>query len=643
VKVNPITRRDLLALLVVVLAAAVVRLGEIDIVPFLYDQALLSQLAQDTASLKSIPLLGLPTSVGIPAPATSIYVMALPYLISDSPVFATAFVAVLNIGGVALLWLIGHRYFSRLVGLVGGLVYALNLWAILYSRTIWTPDLHTPFILLAFWVGCLGFIEGKRWARITCLPLFMFAAQVYMWALPLAPAFTLLVWLGRRQVTRPAALREWGLSLAITLLLMLPYAIGVVQGGLIAAGDFLASRQERNIHLDSKALAIAGQFVTSIGVEPHIVGDAMVADLWAAIPSPAPIWVIILGGFTVLGIVGVWWRYRSWAGILTLWALSMLIMLTPTWTDIYPQYFVPLLPIFALWAGVGVETFILRLPGTRFSRAVAAVGLGAVFATQILAWFVMLNYTKSHYPTSSAFGTVLQDVIPVRDELAQYRQVVVVTNDYWTQYDQEPMVWRALLHGSVTCLRAIGGNSFAVFPIEPFAVLTTPRAPKSPANNVYVTYASEIFPARSGEGQYTVSFFEKAPDWNGPILIPIAPVTFESGAQLIGYALEPGLLLLEWSITRDDGGDYQYFGHFLGAAGERIGQRDTTFLPGGYWCEGDRIITWIDIALPEASQTLRVGMYAVGQGQLSGQIYASNVVDAAGNAAGQWVDIPLIE
>jgi hypothetical protein len=85
--------------------------------------------------------------------------------------------------------------------------------------------------------------------------------------------------------------------------------------------------------------------------------------------------------------------------------------------------------------------------------------------------------------------------------------------------------------------------------------------------------------------------------------------------------------------------NYQYFGHFLDQSGERIGQRDTSFWPSKYWCEGDTAVTWIEIALPEGTATLRVGMYVLERGQ----IIASKVLDDGGQPVGQWVDISLTE
>ena len=127
--INRVRRNDFLILLVVLFAAALVRLGEPGTVEFKLDEAWLTRLARDFAAGGALPLTGMPSSVGVPNPPASVYVMALPFAVTSNPVAATMFVAALNVAGVGLLWLIAHRFLGRTVALVAGLAYALSPWA----------------------------------------------------------------------------------------------------------------------------------------------------------------------------------------------------------------------------------------------------------------------------------------------------------------------------------------------------------------------------------------------------------------------------------------------------------------------------------------------------------------------------------
>ncbi|MCA9913388.1 MAG: glycosyltransferase family 39 protein, partial [Anaerolineae bacterium] len=202
--INPIKQRDWLLLALVLLCAAVVRFGQPGIVEFFHDDAMLSTLAQNMAAGEYFPVTGINSSVGIPNPPTSVYVMALPFFFDSNPMTAILFVMGLNVLGVGILWLIAQRYFGRTVALVAGLSYALSPWAALYSRKIWAQDFHTPFVLLGILLGLYGFWEAQRrsetehprwrlssheWAQIFTLPVLLFAFQIHFAAWALIPVY----------------------------------------------------------------------------------------------------------------------------------------------------------------------------------------------------------------------------------------------------------------------------------------------------------------------------------------------------------------------------------------------------------------------------------------------------------------------
>ena len=137
--VNLRRRADLLALLLILFAAAAMRLGRSGVVEYFHDDAMLTTLALEMAAGERFPLTGILSSTGIPNPPTSVYVMAIPFSLSSDPNAAIHFIMLLNVGGVGLLWLMARRYFGRRAALIAGLAYAVNPWAVLFSRKIWAP------------------------------------------------------------------------------------------------------------------------------------------------------------------------------------------------------------------------------------------------------------------------------------------------------------------------------------------------------------------------------------------------------------------------------------------------------------------------------------------------------------------------
>jgi fucose 4-O-acetylase-like acetyltransferase len=630
--VNSITRRDLLGLTLVLLIAAIMRLTEPGIIEFLHDEAYLSLLAQDWVAGGPIPFTGIPSSVGIPNPPISLYIMAIPYALSASPVFATMFIAALNVAGVGLLWLMAQRYIGRRAALLAGLAYALNPWAVLYSRKIWAQDFHTPFVLLGLLLGLYGFVEGKRWAQVACLPMLFLAFQIHFAAWALLPLYLWLLWRGRHN-------RSWlafGVSGILAAATLAPFLIGLSRTLEAEPYRITNAFDRQTPALSADAFVAIVQLSTGLGLETWVAPEQQ-ANLLRATPPVTGFWFLI-GAAALVGLLVVWRAkpLRLMAGLLSLWVISPLLLFTPGWTEVYPHYFTATIPALSLLTALGVTWLADCLPGKPMSRTLVLSAFGMILLTQGFWWRGLLRYVDSMH-TPAGFGTPIHYLLDVRDALSQDDDVLVISDGFEALYDQEPAAWPVLLRDTARCVRTITGDGLAVFPDHPFAVLIAPNAPENPLDNLYQTDEPATFVLRPGAGHYTIHRFERAPAWTGPPLIEITPVQFDSGAQLTGYRLQSNRMYLEWRLSGRVSQDYHYFGHFLDGNGEKVGQRDNMLWPGRFWCEGDRIITWADIDLPAGVRTLRVGLYTLEGGGFAN----SSVLDGAGNPAAPWIDIPL--
>ncbi len=635
--INPITRRDGLALLLILLVAALLRLDQAGVVEFRHDEAMLSLLAQDMAEGKTFPLTGIPSSVGIPNPPASVYMVAVPYALGADPQAATLFIAAFNVIGVGLLWLIAHRYFSRTAALVAGLAYAVSPWAVLYSRKIWAQDFHTPLVLLAVLLGLYGFGEGKRWAQVLCLPVLIFALQIHFAAWALLPVFGVVLWLGRKNISLPALITSFGLA-ALTLV---PFALGLSHI-LQADPDRLSSALDRNagpLTFLPDALLTTVQFATGLGLET-VVAPEQTADLLVNVPPQPALWSL-LGGLALVGLVALAVsRNRRLALLLIVWLGVPLLVFSLSWTPVYPHYLIASIPALCLLISLGVVALIEAAPGKPFSRAVGLAAVAAVLLAQGLWWRGLLRYVDT-IATPGGFGTPIHYLNDVRDALHADQDVLVISSGINILYDQEPAIWAAMLDDKTEphCLRTISGDGLAVIPRGSFLVMAAPDAPENPADGLYTPPAdSEVFPLRPGEGVYRISSFESVSDFKRSDIVPLTPTRFGSGIDLTGYALSASRLYLEWRLPGRVAEDYHYFGHFLNADGERIGQRDDALWPGRYWCAGDRLIIWADVDIPAETATLRVGLYTLENGVVAN----APVLDTGGNPVGAWVDISLI-
>lgn len=631
--INRVTRRDMLVLLLILAAAALLRLGDPGVVEFRHDEAMLSLLAQDMADGTTFPVTGIPSSVGIPNPPASVYVLALPYALGADPQAATLFVAALNVVGVGLLWFIAYRYFGRTAALAAGLAYALSPWAALYSRKIWAQDFHTPFLLLALLLGLYGFADGKRWAQVLCLPVLIFALQIHFAAWALLPLYFIVLWMGRKHLS------WWALTVSVGLagLTLAPFLLGLSQT-LQADPNRITNAMNRNaapLTITPDALVTAARFATGLGLE-NVVAPEQTADLLSNIPTPTVLWWVV-GGLALAGQVALAAlpSCRRFAPLLVAWIGVPLLAFSLSWTPVYPHYFIASIPALCLLTGIGITALIETAPGKPYSRVVVLAAFAVVLLTQGLWWRGLLRYLDTT-ATPGGSGTPIHYLNDVRDALRPYDDVIVISDGFEILYDQEPAVWSAMLRGT-SCIRALAGDGAAVFPAQPFAVLIAPNAPENPLNRLYQPANEQIFSLRPGEGVYRLNSLNSAPAWNGPALTAIESMTFGGGVQLTGYALEPDRLYLEWRLPGHMDEDYHYFGHFLTAAGDKIGQRDDVLWPGRYGCAGDRLITWADADTPTDTAVLRVGLYTLENGGFAN----APVLDSAGSPAGTWVDIPL--
>ncbi len=622
-----IQRKHLVGLAFILIVGAVLRFSNLDSSEFWYDEATLSTLAQNMAAGKALPLLGITSSARIPNPPTSVYLLAIPYFVSKNPLVAVGFVVLLNVIGIGLLWLIAQRYFGPLVAFVGGLLYAVSPWAVIYGRKIWAQDMHTPLILASFLLALCGFVEGKRWAQVVCLPILVFAMQVHFAAWTLLPAYLCLLWIGRKRLSRSAL----AVSIVLALLTLVPFMIGIMQAKITR--DFGGD----GIGLTLLPLQQIAWLATGLGLGEHFVFPTGI-ELVSQYPVIGIVWLLMIP-LIGIGLLNSWRKSRKYAFFLLLWGFITPLSLVTGLYMTQPHYFIPSIPVYCLLAGLGVSWLLLQENNWKsLGRWVTIVLLSFITLTQILDWRSFLSFADTNYIyapgfMNNSYATPLHDYLDIRSRVS--KDVIMIAGSIGQAL---PDLWSPLLYGQVDCLRelTVADGGIAILPDHPFSLLRAPNATPYEFADMYHSAQQIRFPLREGEGGYVLDQIETPPVWTGPELMPIQPASFDNGAVLKGYRFTGGRLYLDWSLTRQGVPDYKYFVHLLNANGDKLIQHDPSFYPGKSWCTGDRIITFIPLIPPQGTVTLRIGMYRY----VNGKIIGSNAYNDAGNDA-PWVDIAL--
>lgn len=652
--INPIKRRDWVVLLLILFVASLMRFGNTSIVEFFHDDAMLSTLAQEMVAGERFPVTGINSSVGIPNPPISVYVMAIPFLVNSNPMIAIYFVMGLNVIGVGLLWLIAHRYFGRTAALMAGLAYALSPWATLYSRKIWAQDFHTPFVLLGILLGLYGFWEATKhseievkskwltsheWAQAWTLPVLLFAFQIHFaaWALlPIYPAIVLIQW-------KRISWRAIFVSVILCILVMTPYAIGFYQtvSANPSQGDLesVARLANDDSAFSSLSLRYLGFLATGFGMETWLAPDNQ-ADMNQTV-TQSGIWLIIAGMVIIgTGLLGRK-KWRLYAPLVLVWAYLPALSLIPQWAGVYPHYFIASIPALMLLAGIAIAQISEIVPLKSFGSTMILVAFAFVLLTQGMYWRGVLRYVDSQDMIYPSFTTPIHYLQDVEAQLADYDDVLVLSDGMAWDLHHESVVWAVMLDDTATCVRTLIGDGYAVFPDGEFAVLQAPNMPDNAVDGLYLTDDPILVSERNGGNGYAIHKWENAPMWQGVPITTIDPIWFEGDVLLTGYGIDESVIVLEWQLPQANRGlNYQWSVQPFDADGNKLGQTDTTFWQGRHWCANDRLLTWQWYDIPDNSVSLDVFLYQLGNAQESRYINA-NILDELGNPLNDHAQINL--
>lgn len=649
----PIKQRDWLLLLIIVFVAALMRFGQAGIVEFFHDDAMLSSLAQSMVAGEALHLTGINSSVGIPNPPQSVYVMLLPFAINSNPMTAIYIVMGLNVVGVALLWLFVHRYFGRTIALIAGLSYAISPWAVLYSRKIWAQDYHTPFVLLGILLAVYGFWEAQKqgeetksywrsshfWAQVFALPVFLFAFQIHFAAWALMPIYLVILFVGRKQISWLAL----AVSAIVCVVVMLPYGIGLWQSLQANPERISESRLNENEEASGgftiEPLQDMFYLATGFGMETWVAPEQQ-EEMNTVVP-PISLWWLL--GIGVIAGIGLLYRksYRPFASLLLIWAFLPALSLIFGWTGVYPHYFIASIPPLMILLALAIATLTELVPLGAFGRMIILVAYGAILLTQATYFRGVLRYVNDTEIAYPGFTIPLHYLQDIEQNLVQFDDVVVLSNGMAWDLNHESVVWDVMLQDDTTCSRTLTGDGYAVIPNQPFVALQAPDMPSNGIGSFYQNDEATIFKTRSEAERYIVYEWQNPPSWQGAEITTIEPIIFDSGVQLTGYSIADGLLTLQWRLPAAiDGLDYQYSGQFFDVSGERLAQRDVRFWHGRHWCKDDILYTWASVDASDEATTLRVSLYQLGDATQPAFINA-NVLDEAGNPQGQYAEINL--
>ena len=668
------------ALVAIVLLAAYLRLGNLELTEFKLDEAHVCSKAAKFLASGRPPLVGIGSSVGAANPPLFIYLTAIPVSLSRNPAVIAGFIALLNVGAVLGCYLLAREHFGEKVGLIATLLFAVSPWAVFYSRKIWAQDLLPPFVGLFF--AALFSTIVKRKPRQLILVFLWLACliQLHLSALAFIPLVASLLVIFRcriRLVPLLAGLLVFGLIFA-------PYIYYDVAHGWINLRTFIEVSRGPGA-FDLKSAQYAAQIIAGRGY--HALAGASFEKFLAEIMNLAwfnavETWLFV-GGVACLA----WQVLRGWQrgrkkeevsdetvrfAILLSWLLAPVLFYVRHTTPVYPHYFILLYPVQFIIIGV----FVVRVLDWAGSLAhslktsplvrlltgrVAPISLVALIIGLAL-WQVHL--TRGFYNFVDRNDTTGGHGLPVKyylqaaeslKRLAEGTQALLLSEGDNLAWHKTPAVFDFLLQPEISP-RFINYQEALVFPRSNALYLLAPG--DNPAASVLDEHTEELvterISIRGGPDAFRFYRFEaellasvKASLADG-YRFGDAPVALDNGVEILGYdvsrEVSPGgdlQLALYWTVGAVPDASYHFFNHLVDDGGQRWGQRDGPGYPTGQWREGDVVVSWFDISIspdaPTGDYWVLTGIYNYPEG------VKASVLDERGQPIGDSLRLGPVE
>lgn len=435
----------------IVVLATFLRLWQLDLVEFKDDQAALLRLAEDMGRLGRVPLAGMTSSIGVPLPGTFEYVLAPVVALSRDPRVATAAIGLANVAAVGGTMLWGWRRFSPLAGLVAGLAFAANPWAVFFSRKVWSNDVLAPVAVLLLFCLDNAVIGGQAAWAVTAFPVFALGVAFHPSFALLAPLLlALAVFMVRRRQLKHLAV---GLGLAaITGVPYLVYNLHTEWSYLRVLGSSFGLSTRIDREGPGEVIGLLGGwenwYVEGLHIEYLLPGRV------ASTPGRIETVLLAIGVAAALTLVfgrSVEQRARVRAAGLLLWVVAPMLLTIRHTIPLYEYYFLFVLPAGTLLIGLGIQTLAeLSLP-RRAGRLLAGLALAAtvgVASIQSVMVLRQLRYLTDTYvpyyglPLFAAEQLTGELIALVRHSGGQQLSVEVddVTNDVSVGYLARPYV-----------------------------------------------------------------------------------------------------------------------------------------------------------------------------------------------------------
>ena len=344
------------------------------------------------------PTMGQAASVFLPNPPLMVYIQALPFLVWRSPWAVCFFIVTLNSLATLCVFWAARKLLGRGAGYIAAMLFAINPWAVYYSREAWMSSLMPLFvtsIAAALWPALTKAHRPSTGLLIAALAITAMT-QTYIQSWGLLISIGLLLLLFRSALPRRPILIGTG----IIALGFIVYGVNVLSVWN-SAGNDLGKFTSGELHLTAEGINHAVRFVT--GMDYHaqypelVLGSNLLSELSQLVYIVLSI-ALLIG--IALAVRAIWQKRpeRRIGVILLLWFLVPVALMTITSHPVHPYYLLLSVPAGHLLAAWGFMLLAQR-PAGRVMVGAVLCGCAIVFGLNV-HWF---NVNAALHPTGARF------------------------------------------------------------------------------------------------------------------------------------------------------------------------------------------------------------------------------------------------
>jgi len=656
-----VTRRalEIIAITLVLLLAAYLRLNHLDWTEFKQDEANLSQIAYTMARTGEIPLHSIGASTGVVNLPLAAWLLAVPYAVSGSPIVATAFLAGLNVLAVAGCYAMARSWFKAwsahyvLGALAAALLFAVAPWAMVYSRKLWANDFLPLFVIGWAWTGWLTFVRRKPWWLIAHAVLLGACIQLHYSALMLAPVSAVWFIAFIKRVSWRAVL----IAAVIFVLLFAPFLIADAERGSPNVTRFIALFQQPGT---TDSAAVNNAWLLTTGLEVHsLAGPQEFENFRALVPwSDGISWLVgllVISGLIVAAIdvlraipQHTWDDRSAVALLLATWLLIPIVGQLSHRTPLYVHYFLPILPAPFVLVGYLVTRVSLtpalsqKGRGRAFLAAlIALIALAQAIQTTTLQQFVAARPTPGAMSIPIGYYERIVHEAKIALQETGGAEIIVNTRGSNVNSEEYPAIFNFLLN-EVPHRFVDVSQSARVYPA---------------ASHIQIDYAPDgsLAFAKAGRdligeitlrtGEQPGHVYRSGGYTDPPCDVMATPGRWQNGVSLLSAQIDPlkagqsASVQLCLKIDQLPSKEYHWTAQLWDKAGRRWAQVDDNGYPARYWRLGDVITQTLALDLPA---DLPAGDYVLRVGQYTWpEVKPVLSIDVAGNPQSDAVEIPV--